>query len=262
VPLPDRSHASSGRQTAAPSPPAAAHARASRRGHADCGCDAPCGLMTDRRNLPALHHAHVRPAARSTGENGWAGSSPPRSSRFARTGRSAAKPAHRQPCCQRTWSRHGFGDAPQALLRPCRAGAAFSCGWGHPQSPFRNVAQGPAPTPILPKQKPRDRSQPVPPSCPCRAGGVSRPCACLSTPPRFSAVRRDWGLSLKLSTEPRKAPRPTHAAGLSFVSLGKAYQRKPLAPNGFSEKRAAPSAADAIQHPPDRRALRHHLKIR
>ena len=117
---------------------------------------------------------------------------------------------------------------------PCHADGACVCGRGHPQRLSRNVDRQPAQPPIPPRQNPRDRALPVPPSCPCRAGGKTHPCACLSTPPRCSAVRRDWGLSLKLSTAPRKAPCPTHAAGVSFVSLEQAYQRKPPTPNGFS----------------------------
>ena len=137
--------------------------------------------------------------------------------------------------------------------RPCRACVAFSCGWDHPQSPFRNVAQGPTLPPILPKQKLRDRSKPAPLSCPCRAGGETRPCACLSTPPRCSAVRRDWGLSLKLSTAPRKAPRSTHAAGVIIRFVGRSIPAPAPAAKAdtgsswwpFSSKSADEKAADA-----------------
>jgi hypothetical protein len=134
-----------------------------------------------------------------------------------------------QPIC----FHHGFAHWRKALPHPCRGGAAFACGWGHPQSPFRNVAQGPALPPILPKQKSQDRSMPALPSCPCRAGGVTRPCACLSTPPRFSAVRRDWGLSLKLSTEPRKAPRSTRAAGFIIRFVGQSIPAQAISAKRF-----------------------------
>jgi len=107
-----------------------------------------------------------------------------------------------------------------AQHRPCRADGACACGWDHPQRLIRNVARQPAWLPILPRQKHRDRSRAAPSSCPCRAGEETRPCACLSTPPRCSAVRRDWGLSLKLSTAPRNAPSPTHAAGVIIRFVG------------------------------------------
>lgn len=135
------------------------------------------------------------------------------------------------------------------LRRPCHGGDACACEWDHPQKLIRNVARRPARLPILPRQKPRDRSLPVPPSCPCRADGESRPCACLSTPPRCSAVRRDWGLSLMLSTAPRKAPRSTHAAGVIIRFVGQSISAPAPTAKRFFERSSprAPAAASRLR---------------
>ncbi|EHS49301.1 hypothetical protein PDO_0679, partial [Rhizobium sp. PDO1-076] len=82
------------------------------------------------------------------------------------------------------------------LKPPCCDDGAFACGWGHPQRLFRNVEPEPAHQPILPKSKVPHRLAPPLSFFPCRAGENSRPCACPSTPPRFSAFRRGRGLSL------------------------------------------------------------------
>ncbi len=214
---------------------AGAHGPASGRQHGDCGCACACGPIASLvRPLPGLR------------QEALCGHGPIARSRCDRQETISALRLYRR----RPWDcRHGFCRSPARHSaqrpqerRPCRADGAYACGWGHPQRLIRNVAREPAYPPILPRQKLRDRFSPAPPSCPCRAGGKTHPCACLSTPPRCSAVRRDWGLSLKLSTAPRKAPRSTHAAGVIIRFVGQSIPAQAQSAKRFFSNGPRPPA--------------------